>query len=51
MFKGPVRLVLYFCEGLTFQSKQAIEIMCNSEFREKNPEVALDYLDYIADDA
>lgn len=25
--------------------------MCNSEFREKNPEVALDYLVYIAKNA
>ena len=41
----------YFYEGLTSQSRQVIETMCNGEFRDKSPEAALDYLDYIAENA
>jgi len=45
------RLVSYFYEGLTSQGRQVVEMMCNGEFRDKSPEDALDYLDYIAENA
>ena len=41
----------YFYEGLTSQGRQVVEMMCNGEFRDKSPEDALDYLDYIAENA
>ena len=44
-------LVSYFYEGLISQSRQVVEMMCNDEFRDKSPEGALDYLDYIAENA
>ncbi|KAH9782741.1 MDIS1-interacting receptor like kinase 2 [Citrus sinensis] len=31
--------------------RQVVEMMCNGEFRDKSPEDALDYLDYIAENA
>ncbi|XP_024035548.1 uncharacterized protein LOC112096355 [Citrus clementina] len=40
-----------FEEGLIPQSRQVVEMMCNSEFRDKNPEDALDYLDQLAENA
>ena len=45
------RLVSYFYEGLTPQSRQVVEMMCNGEFRDKSPEDALDYLEHIAENA
>ena len=45
------RLLSYFYEGLTSQGRQVVEMMCNGEFRDKSPEDALDYLDYIAKNA
>ncbi|KAK9212049.1 hypothetical protein WN943_001429 [Citrus x changshan-huyou] len=45
------RLLSYFHEGLTSQGRQVVEMMCNGEFRDKSPEDALDYLDYIAENA
>ena len=45
------RLVSYFYEGLTSQGRQVVEMMCNGEFRDKNPEDALDYLDYKEENA
>ena len=45
------RLVTYFYEGLTLQSRQVLEMMCNGEFKDKNPEDALDYLDQLAENA
>ena len=45
------RLVSYFYEGLTPQSRQVVEMMCNGEFRDKSPEDALDYLERIAENA
>ncbi|XP_024046520.1 uncharacterized protein LOC112100886 [Citrus clementina] len=32
-------------------SRQVVEMMCNGEFRDKNPEDALDYLDQLAENA
>ncbi|XP_024043020.1 uncharacterized protein LOC112099781, partial [Citrus clementina] len=45
------RLVTYCYEGLIPQSRQVVEMMCNGEFRDKNPEDALDYLDQLAENA
>ena len=45
------RLVSYFYVGLTSQGKQVVEMMCNSEFKDKSFEDALNYLDYIAENA
>ena len=45
------RIISYFYEGLTPQSRQVVEMMCNGEFRDKSPEDALDYLEYIAENA
>ena len=45
------QLVTYFYEGLIPQSRQVVEMMCNGEFRDKNPEDALDYLDQLAENA
>ena len=45
------RLVTYFYEGLIPQSRQVVEMMCNGEFRDKNHEDALDYLDQLAENA
>ncbi|KAK9211927.1 hypothetical protein WN943_001306 [Citrus x changshan-huyou] len=45
------RLVTYFYEGLMPQSRQVVEMMCNGEFRDKNPEDALDDLDQLAENA
>ena len=44
------RLVTYFYEGLTPQSRH-VEMMWNDEFRDKNPEDALDYLDQLIENA
>ncbi|XP_024042132.1 uncharacterized protein LOC112099218 [Citrus clementina] len=40
-----------FKPGLIPQSRQVVEMMCNGEFRDKNPEDALDYLDQLAENA
>ena len=41
----------YFYEGLTSQNRQVVELMCNGEFTDKSSKNALDYLDYIAENA
>ena len=40
-----------FLEGLTSQSRQVVEMMCNGEFKDKSSEGVLDYLDYIVENA
>ena len=45
------RLVTYFYKGLTPQSRQVVEMTCNGEFRDKNHEDALDYLNQLAENA
>ena len=45
------RLVSYFYEALTPQSRQVMEMICNGEFRDKSLEDALDYLEHIAENA
>ena len=44
-------MVNYFYKGLIPQSRQVVEIMCNGEFKDKNPKDALDYLDQLAGNA
>ena len=45
------RLVTYFYEGLIPQNRQVVEMMCNGEFRDKNYDDALYYLDQLAENA
>src|SRR5215813_3071509 len=45
------RLVSYFYESLTPQSRLVGEMMCNGEFRDKSPEDALDYLEHRVENA
>ena len=45
------RTVSFFYEGLTPETKQFIEIMCNREFLDKNPEEAFDYFDLLAENS
>ena len=41
----------FFYEGLNFDMRQLVEIMCNGEFLDKIPEEAWDYLNKLADDS
>ena len=41
----------YFYEGLTSQSTCVVEMICNDEFRDKNPKATLDHLDQLAENA
>ena len=43
------RTVSFFYEGLNSETKQFVEMMCNGEFLDKNPEDALEYLDHLVD--
>ncbi|XP_062113674.1 uncharacterized protein LOC133824717 [Humulus lupulus] len=43
------RLVSYFYEGLTIRERQFVEMMCNGEFLQKDPEEALEYLNELAE--
>ncbi|KAK1582158.1 hypothetical protein Q3G72_012337 [Acer saccharum] len=45
------RFVSHFYEGLTPQCRQMVEMMCNGEFSDKDPEEALEYLDLLAENA
>ena len=45
------RLVSYFYEGLTSRERQFIEMMCNGEFLQKDPEEAIEYLNELAEKA
>ena len=45
------RVVSNFYEGLTPQDRQTVELMCNGQFRDKDPEEAMDYLDSLAENA
>ena len=45
------RLVSYFYEGLTIRERQFIEMMCNGEFLQKDPDEAIDYLNELAEKA
>ena len=45
------RLVSYFYEGLTIRERQFVEMMCNGEFLQKDPEEAFEYLNELAEKA
>ena len=42
-------LVSYFYDGISPTMKQLLEIMCGGDFLSKNPEEALDFLNYVAE--
>ncbi|KAM6547440.1 hypothetical protein CsatB_019116 [Cannabis sativa] len=43
------RIVSYFYEGLTSRERQFVEMMCNGEFLQKEPEEALEFLIELAE--
>ena len=45
------RLISFFYEGLTPETKQFVETMCNGEFLDKEPDEALEYLDHLAENS
>ncbi|XVF47618.1 hypothetical protein PTKIN_Ptkin03bG0124400 [Pterospermum kingtungense] len=45
------RTISFFYEGLTPETKQFVETMCNGEFLDKEPEEALEYLDHLAENS
>ena len=45
------RTISFFYDGLTPETKQFIETMCNGEFLDKDPEEAFDYLDHLAENS
>ena len=45
------RTISFFYEGLTPETKQFVETMCNGEFLDKEPEEALGYLDHLAENS
>ena len=42
-------LVNYFYDGISPAMKQLLETMCEGDFMSKNPEKALDFLNYVAE--
>ncbi|RVW18459.1 hypothetical protein CK203_105241 [Vitis vinifera] len=42
-------LVSYFYDGMSSSMKQLLETMCGGDFMSKNPEEAMDFLNYVAD--
>ncbi|XVF68782.1 hypothetical protein PTKIN_Ptkin11bG0029000 [Pterospermum kingtungense] len=45
------RTISFFYEGLTSETKQFVETMCNGEFLDKEPKKALEYLDHLAENS
>ena len=45
------RLVSYFYEGLTPRERQFIEMMCNGDFLQKDPDEAIDFLNDLVEKA
>ncbi|XP_024018882.1 uncharacterized protein LOC112090862 [Morus notabilis] len=45
------RLVSYFYDGLTIRERQFVEMMCNGEFLQKDPDEAIEYLNELAEKA
>ena len=43
------RTVSFFYEGLNPETRQFVEMMCNGEFLDKNPDDALEYFDHLVD--
>ena len=42
-------LVSYFYNGMSSSMKQLLETMCGGDFMSKNPEEAMDFLNYVAE--
>ena len=42
-------LVSYFYDGISLAMKQFLETMCRGYFLSKNPEEALDFLNYVVE--
>ena len=42
-------LVSYFYDGMSSSMKQLLETMCRGDFMSKNPEEAMDFLNYVAE--
>jgi hypothetical protein len=42
---------IFFYEGLMSQMRQFVEMMCNGEFLNKNPNEAWQYFDQLAENA
>ena len=42
-------LVSYFYDSMFFSMKQLLEIMCRRDFMSKNPEEAMNFLNYVAE--
>jgi len=45
------RTINFFYEGLMFQMRQFVEMMCNDEFLNKDPNEAWKYFDHLAENA
>ncbi|XP_022859157.1 uncharacterized protein LOC111379951, partial [Olea europaea var. sylvestris] len=45
------RTISFFYEGLTPETKQFVETMCNGEFLDKDPDEALEFLDHLAENS
>ncbi|XP_042991370.1 uncharacterized protein LOC122318232, partial [Carya illinoinensis] len=45
------RTISFFYEGLTSQMRQFVEMMCNGDFLNKDPDDAWDYFDQLAENA
>ncbi|XP_024021736.1 uncharacterized protein LOC112091708 [Morus notabilis] len=45
------RLVSYFYDGLTIRECQFVEMMCNGDFLQKDPDEAIEYLNELAEKA
>ena len=45
------RIISFFYERLTPKMCQFVEMMCNEEFLNKDPDEAFDYFDLLADNA
>ncbi|XP_024018858.1 uncharacterized protein LOC112090835 [Morus notabilis] len=44
-------LVSYFYDGLTIRERQFVEMMCNGDFLQKDPDEAIEYLNELAEKA
>ena len=45
------RTISFFYQGLSPETKQFVETMCNGEFLDKEPDDAFDYLDHLAENS
>lgn len=45
------RVISFFYDGLSSEMRQFVEMMCNGEFMDKDPEEAWDYFDFLAENS